>query len=137
MELFGVGLPEIGIVLLIALVIVGPQRFPEVAREVARWINTARGFTDSVMTDIRAAVDELEQDVSAANDGVNPIRELQALRQDLTGAVQDASSTLTSASTLAALPEPTSDEATPTESTDGTTATDGEHQPAEERTATS
>ena len=137
MELFGVGLPEIGIVLLIALVIVGPQRFPEVAREVARWINTARGFTDSVMTDIRAAVDELEQDVTAANDGVNPIRELQALRQDLTGAVQDASSTLTSASTLAALPEPTSDEATPTESTDGTTSTDGEHQPPEERTATS
>lgn len=100
MELFGVGLPEIGIVLLIALVIVGPQRFPEVAREVARWINTARGFTDSVMTDIRAAVDELEQDVTAANDGVNPIRELREIRNELAGAAQDATATVEEARTL-------------------------------------
>ena len=106
MELFGVGIPEIGLIMLIALVIVGPQRFPEVARQIARWIRTARAFTDEVMKDVRAAVDEIEQEVTASNDGVNPIRELAELRSELTGAVQNASLSVSEATTLPALPEP-------------------------------
>ena len=100
MELFGVGIPELGLVMLIALVIVGPQRFPEVARQIARWVRTARSFTDAVMQDVRAAVDEIEQEVTAANDGVNPIRELQELRKELAAAASDATATVTEASTL-------------------------------------
>jgi len=100
MELFGVGIPELGLVMLIALVIVGPQRFPEVARQIAQWVRTARSFTDAVMQDVRAAVDEIEHEVTAANDGVNPIRELQELRKELGTAANDATSTVTEASTL-------------------------------------
>jgi len=100
MELFGVGIPEIGLIMLIALVIVGPQRFPEVARQIAHWIRTARAFTDAVMKDVRSAVDEIEQEVTAANDGVNPIRELQDLRKELGAAAQDATSTVSDATTL-------------------------------------
>ena len=139
MELFGVGLPEIGVVLLIALVIVGPKRFPEVARQVARWINTARSFSDSVMADLRSAVDELEHEVTAQNDGVNPIRELQALRQELTGAARDATSSLTEATTLPALPDHAEstpdDEAATSDIVATSTEADGEASPAGERTA--
>ena len=117
MELFGIGVPEIGVVFLIALIIVGPQRFPEVARQVARWIQTARTFSDAVMKDVRAAVDELEQEVTAANDGVNPIRELGVLREELTGAVEDATATVTDATTLPALASP--DQAAPDEAAPG------------------
>ena len=101
MELFGVGIPELGLVLLIALVIVGPQRFPEVARQIAHWVRTARQFTDAVMQDVRAAVDEIEQEVTAANDGVNPIRELQELRNELNTAANDATSTVSEATAAA------------------------------------
>ena len=66
--------------------------------------------------------------------GVNPIRELQALREDLTGAVQDASSSLTSATTLAALPDPTGVPEAP--AAEGP-ADGGDHAPAEERAANS
>ncbi len=106
MELFGVGLPEIGIVLLIALVIVGPQRFPEVARQVARWINTARSFSDSVMADLRSAVDELEQEVTAQNDGVNPIKEIRSLRDELTGVHQNATAAVADATSFPSLNAP-------------------------------
>jgi Sec-independent protein translocase protein TatA len=130
MELFGVGIPELGLVLLIALVIVGPQRFPEVARQIAQWIRTARSFTDAVMQDVRAAVDEIEQEVTAANDGVNPIRELQELRKELGTAAQDATSTVSEAATLP--PEPISDQwAAVTE----TRATDAVPDPAAEPAA--
>ena len=90
MELFGVGLPEIGLIAVIALVIVGPNRFPEVAREAARWYRTLRGFSDSVMEDVRTAMNELEQEVTAENGGVNPIRELSDLRREFQGLAQDA-----------------------------------------------
>ncbi len=109
MELFGVGIPELGLVMLIALVIVGPQRFPEIARQMARWIRTARAFTDEVMKDVRAAVDEIEQEVTANNDGVNPIRELREIHSELTGAVHDATSTVEEARTLPPV-EPMNDE---------------------------
>ena len=52
------------------------------------------------MKDVRAAVDEIEQDVTAANDGVNPIRELREIRNELTGAAQDATATVEEARTL-------------------------------------
>ena len=135
MELFGVGIPELGLVLLIALVIVGPQRFPEIARQIAHWVRTAREFTDAVMQDVRAAVDEIEQEVTAANDGVNPIRELQELRNELSTAAQDATSTVSEAAAVpslndewAAVAETRATDAVldePGEATAATTATPG------------
>ena len=107
MELFGVGVFELGLIMLIALIVVGPQRFPEVARQIAQWIRTARAFTDAVMKDVRSAVDEIEQEVTAANDGVNPIRELNELRNELSGAARDATSTISEATQLPALPAST------------------------------
>lgn len=102
MELFGVGVPELGLIMLIALVVVGPQRFPEIARQMAHWIRTARAFTDAVMKDVRAAVDEIEQEVTTANDGVNPIRELKELRGELNAAARDAASTVNDATSTVA-----------------------------------
>lgn len=102
MELFGVGVPELGLIMLIALVVVGPQRFPEIARQMAHWIRTARAFTDAVMKDVRAAVDEIEQEVTTANDGVNPIRELRELRGELSAVAHDATSTVNEASATVA-----------------------------------
>ena len=84
MELFGVGLPEAGLVFVLALILIGPQRFPEMARQAGRWYRTARQFTDAIMVDVRAAVDEIESEIADKNDGVRPIRELQDLRREFT-----------------------------------------------------
>ncbi|MGE3856265.1 MAG: twin-arginine translocase TatA/TatE family subunit [Dehalococcoidia bacterium] len=130
MELFGVGIPEIGLIMLIALVIVGPQRFPEVARQLAHWIRTARAFTDAVMKDVRSAVDEIEQEVTAANDGVNPIRELEDLRKELGTAAQDANATVADAATLPPV-APVNDEwAAVTETRDTDAVIEPEPEPA-------
>ncbi len=84
MDLFGVGLPEAGLVFVLALILIGPQRFPEMARQAGRWYRTARQFTDAIMVDVRAAVDEIESEIADKNDGVRPIRELQDLRREFT-----------------------------------------------------
>ena len=75
-ELFGVGFAEAVLVLVIALIVVGPHRFPEVARNGGRWYRKARRFTAEVTSDLRAAMSELEQEVTAEAGDLRSIREL-------------------------------------------------------------
>ncbi|MBM3140700.1 MAG: twin-arginine translocase TatA/TatE family subunit [Chloroflexi bacterium] len=76
MNIFGVGAGEALLVLVIALIVVGPGRFPEIARQAGRWYRLARRYTSEVMTDVRAAVDELEQEVTRPEDDLRSIREI-------------------------------------------------------------
>ncbi len=43
MNFLGIGLPEIVLISLIAVVVLGPERFPEAAVQVARAIKCLRG----------------------------------------------------------------------------------------------
>ncbi|MEZ4503788.1 MAG: twin-arginine translocase TatA/TatE family subunit [Dehalococcoidia bacterium] len=76
MELFGVGAGEALLVLVITLIVVGPQRFPEIAREGGKWFRVARQFTAEITSDVRAAIDELEEEVTAEGDELRSIREI-------------------------------------------------------------
>ncbi|MDP6606630.1 MAG: twin-arginine translocase TatA/TatE family subunit [Dehalococcoidia bacterium] len=75
-ELFGVGAAEAVLVFVIALILVGPQRFPDIARQGGRWYRVARGYTAEITKDVRAAIDELEEEVKASADDLNEVREL-------------------------------------------------------------
>lgn len=77
MEFFGVGIPEAGLILVIMLLVVGPNRFPQVAREAGKWYRIARAYADEVMTDVRGAMDELEKEVAQpAAEDLKSIREI-------------------------------------------------------------
>lgn len=74
MELFGVGAAEALLVLVIALIVVGPQRFPEIARQGGRYYRTARRYANEVMKDVRGAMAEIEQEVGA--DDLRSVRDI-------------------------------------------------------------
>jgi sec-independent protein translocase protein TatB len=76
MELFGVGALEALLVLVITLVVVGPQRFPEIAREGGRWVRKARRFTAEVTAELREAYVELEEEVRAEGEELRSVREI-------------------------------------------------------------
>jgi Sec-independent protein translocase protein TatA len=63
MELLGVGAPEALVILVITLLIVGPQRFPEIARQGGRYYRMARRYAAEVTEDVRGAMSELEAEV--------------------------------------------------------------------------
>jgi sec-independent protein translocase protein TatB len=92
MSLFGVGAMEAGLVLVIALVLVGPQRFPEIAREGGKWYRIARRFTAEVTKDLRVAVDEIESEIKAETEELQTVRELGNLDEDLKAAGSDVQS---------------------------------------------
>ena len=75
-ELFGVGFAEAVLVLVIMLIVVGPQRMPQVAREAGRWYRIARRYTAEITADVRSGLDEIEQEVKAETDDLQSIREI-------------------------------------------------------------
>jgi Tat protein translocase TatB subunit len=52
--MFGLGAPEIVVILLVALVVLGPQKLPELAKHLARFLGDMRRMAD----DVRQQFDE-------------------------------------------------------------------------------
>lgn len=61
--MFDIGFMELMLILIIALVVIGPERMPEVARKVGQFIGKTRNFINSVKDDsnLRDTVRELQQ----------------------------------------------------------------------------
>ncbi len=61
--MFEIGFWEIVVIGVIALVVLGPERLPQVARTAGLWMGKARGFVRTVKADIdrELAADELRQ----------------------------------------------------------------------------
>ena len=76
MQLFGVGALEALLVMVITLIVVGPQRFPEIARQGGRWFRVGRRFAADVTADFREALHEIEEEVVAEGDDLHAVREI-------------------------------------------------------------
>ena len=51
--MFGVGLPELAVILVVAVVVFGPDRLPEYARQAGRLVRQLRAFAQSAQQDLR------------------------------------------------------------------------------------
>ena len=50
----GVGLPELGVILLVAVIVFGPDRLPEYARQAGRMVRQLRNFAQAAQRDLRS-----------------------------------------------------------------------------------
>ncbi len=116
MNLFGVGASEALVVMVLAMIVVGPQRFPEIARHAGRWFRVARRYTNEVMRDVRAAVDEIEHEINEETAELRALgdvsSDLRAVREDVEavsdeavsdGAVSDGAQPTTTGPTASAV----------------------------------
>ena len=89
---FGIGLPEFAIILILAVVVMGPQRMRSVARTLGQWTaqlqQITRGFTQQLNAELDAA--ELE-DLRGAMQEVQELRRQVAdMRSELLGVTRSA-----------------------------------------------
>ena len=99
MEFLGVGLPELLVILLITLIVVGPQRLPEMAAQIARAMREFRRYTSSLSREVTEALEDLEKEYSAVREEWKEVGEavrhdVKAMEAEVSGAVDDARAAL-------------------------------------------
>jgi Tat protein translocase TatB subunit len=62
MEFMGVGPLELMVILVIALLVVGPNRLPEIAAQMGRFMRTFQRYTSQVTRDFSDTMRELERE---------------------------------------------------------------------------
>lgn len=76
--MFEVGFMELLMVAVVALVVVGPERLPGLARTIGAWVGRARGFLGSVKADIdrELKAEELKRILEQQAKLANPLHEI-------------------------------------------------------------
>ena len=77
--MFEVGFSELVLIMVIALIVLGPERLPEVARTVGRWVGKARSMARSVKAEIERelAAEELQRVLNKQAASVDPFEMIE------------------------------------------------------------
>jgi len=77
--MFDIGFAELVLIAIVALLVIGPERLPRVAKSAGLWVGKMRGFVSSVQADINQELkaDELKKIMAqqAESSGVHEIIE--------------------------------------------------------------
>jgi sec-independent protein translocase protein TatB len=111
--MFDIGFTEVIFVMVIALLVVGPERLPRIARTAGLWVGKMRGFVSSVKADIdrELATEELRKALQKQA----AVPELKELIDEITGEPLQAGERTAEAQQTAAHPIEDSTEKTPHE----------------------
>ncbi|MBZ8180114.1 MAG: TatA/E family twin arginine-targeting protein translocase [Oscillatoria sp. PMC 1051.18] len=88
MNFFGIGLPEMAVIFVIALLIFGPKKLPEIGRSLGKAI---RGFQDAS----REFQDEFQREAQQLEESVKMKAQLEQAKEPQTVATTDESENAT------------------------------------------
>ena len=66
--MFGIGMPELILILALALIVLGPRRLPEIARALGKGLAEFRRATDELKEELREVEREIESSPQATSD---------------------------------------------------------------------
>jgi sec-independent protein translocase protein TatB len=114
--MFGVDFTEILVIMVVALVVLGPERLPKAARTMGEWWGRAQRYINRIKADVNSSMelqelrelegkikseaDALERSVQQAGNDIN--HEMQKLEKELDQPVQDSGKSDTSSAAVAA-----------------------------------
>jgi Tat protein translocase TatB subunit len=70
--MFGIGMPELLVIAVVALLVVGPKKLPDIAKALGKGLSEFRRATDSATETIKETLktDELKKDVDGFKDSL-------------------------------------------------------------------
>jgi len=69
---FGIGMPELILILALALIVLGPKRLPEIARALGKGMGEFRRATDKLKEEFRQVEDDIEDTTGSLELGDDP-----------------------------------------------------------------
>lgn len=104
--MFDVGFWELVLVGVVALLVVGPERLPEVARTAGRWLGTARRMVSTFKADVEREIraDQLKEVLRKQAEFKGAYEVLEETRKDLQGAVDQLNTPIDDVGAAPALP---------------------------------
>jgi len=76
--MFGIGMPELLLILGLALIVLGPKKLPELARALGKGLAEFRRATDELKDEFRQMEREVDDASASATDKVDPLPEKPA-----------------------------------------------------------
>ena len=104
--MFGVDFSEILVIMVVALIVIGPERLPKVARTMGEWMGRVQRYVNRIKMDVNTSMEldelrELERKVKAEAEalertvqqaGANLNQEVHQLEKELDQPAQDSTS---------------------------------------------
>lgn len=78
--MFDIGLPEIAVILVVAVLVFGPERLPDFARQLGRLVRTVRQMADNAKADLQR---EMGTDFDEIRDELRGLDPRQAFRESI------------------------------------------------------
>ena len=95
--MFGVGLPEIAVILVVAVIVFGPDRLPEFGRQAGRFVRQLREFARRTQDDLRRELGPEYADLK-----LRDLDPREAIRKHILDALDDEDAPPAAAETLPA-----------------------------------
>ena len=76
MNIFGVGLPEVTVILILALLIFGPKKLPELGKQLGKTLKSLKKASNEFQNEIDQVINEEEKEESPKSIKSNQIDEI-------------------------------------------------------------
>jgi Tat protein translocase TatB subunit len=76
--MFGIGMPELLLILALALIVLGPKKLPELARALGKGMAEFRRATDELKDELRQMEREIDESSTSATNKDDPFAEKPA-----------------------------------------------------------
>ena len=90
--MFDIGFPELLLISVVALLVIGPEKLPQTIRTVSLWLGRMKASLSSIKAEIEAEIgtDEIRQQIH--NESI--MKELKESKQHIEGIVNETKSTI-------------------------------------------
>ncbi len=88
-----IGIQELIVIVIVAMIFIGPDKLPEYARTAGKWLRQLRSYTDTATKEVKEITEPLKEMTEPLKEITDP---LNAIKKDITDSVSDVTKSIDS-----------------------------------------
>lgn len=86
-----IGIQELIVIVIVALIFIGPDKLPQYARTAGKWLRQLRNYTDTATKEVKEITEPLKEMTEPLKEITEP---LNAIKKDITDSVNDVTKSI-------------------------------------------